>query len=138
MLNSKNYVVRKKYKFSAEENTKLLNDEKFILQGEKNGEIKIYNIDNFELIKTYISNKINSFNDIYTFENKIFFSNEYQPVDEINHHLIKKWKYDEENNEIICYGYIKVKIGFEYILKLKNENDFYLFIYAGSFEIIKI
>ena len=67
LLNSKNYIVRKKYKFSAEENTKLLNDEKFILQGEKNGEIKIYNIDNFELIKTYISNKINSFNDIYTF-----------------------------------------------------------------------
>ena len=138
LLNNENYAIKQKYKFSAEENMILLNDEKFLVQGESNGEIKIYNTDNFELVKTYVSNKINSFLDIFVFEEKIFFSIEYQPVDDISNYIIKKWKYDEEKNEIICYGYHNVNIFLEYILKLKNEKDLYLFIYPGSFEIIKI
>ena len=52
---------------------KILKNEKFLVQGEKNGEIKIYNLDNFKLVKSYVSNKINQFNNIYTpLNNNIF------------------------------------------------------------------
>ena len=141
LLNNKNYAVVKKYNFHVENNMKILKNEKFFVQGEKNGEIKIYNLDNFELVKSYVSNKINQFNDIYKpLNNNIFFTKECQPVDEISEYYIKKYKYDEEKNEIICVGYFSLIVlnsGLNEILDYNDEENLYLLIYSDSFELIK-
>lgn len=138
LLNNKNYKCKQNAEFSVENNMKILCKEQFLVQGEKNGEIKIYNINNFSLLKSYVSNKINKIYDIFIVDKKIFFTLEYPTVDERYEATIKKWEYDEEKNEIICYGYFNTRWPMNQILKIKNESDLYLFVYKGSFEIIKI
>ena len=141
LLNAKNYGVIKKYNFHIENNMKIIKNEKFLVQGEKNGEIKIYNLDNFKLVKSYVSNKINEFNNIYTpLNNNIFFTKECQPIDEISEYYIKKYKYDEEKNEIICIGYFSLIVlnsGLIEILDYNDEENLYFLIYSDAFELIK-
>ena len=141
LLNPNNLGIIKKYNFHVENNMKIFKNEKFLVQGEKNGEIKIYNLDNFELVKSYVSNKINRFYNIYNpLNNNIFFTMEYQPIDEISEYYIKKYKYDEEKNEIICVGYfnlIVLKSDLKEILDYNDEENSYFLAFSNHFELIK-
>lgn len=136
VVNSNNFGVKKEFKFDINFNMKLLNDEYFI-QSEQ-GEIKLYKLDNFELIKSITSNHLNNILRTFVVDKNLFFTFEDQKENiQKGEVFIKKWKFNEEEKNIICLGQLKINNYLYNIEKIKGSENTYLFLYFGNFKIIQ-
>ena len=137
VVNSNNFNVKKEYKFDINFNMKLLNDE-YSIQSE-HGEIKLYKLDNFELIKSITSNHSNNILKIFVVDKNLFFTFEGQKADILKGELfVKKWQFNEEEKDIICLGKLKIDNLLYNIEKIKGSENIYLFLFTGNFKIIQI
>ena len=142
IVNSKNIKVKKEFKFNINENIRILND-KYFIQIRKGKEINIFNLENFQLIKSSLSNELDTIQNIYASTNNIFFTLEkhFLEYSEDDNYFIKKWEFNEEKNEIIYLGYIKINEKTKILNKIKRINDkdnIYIIEYDLGFVIIKM
>ena len=139
ILNANNFLLKKSVSFDinrfAEYSNKtlfVLNDKYilFLCLDEDDKSIILYNLTDFKQISKY-KLKIDLYNILYI-EKNIFFSQ--------SESFIKKYKYDENKNEIICLGNIKLKHCFVNVNFGKINNEYYLFYhgFCSYFEIQKI
>ena len=136
-FNNKSLKVVKNVKFNIYDNMKMINDEYFI-QGGKEGQIYLYKLDCFELIKIIISNKIYDIINIFVFEKNIIFTYEIQPKEYSGSNYLKKWEFNEQEKDIKCVGHLHLDDIYLYQMKkIKNENDIFLFHYYDGFRLIE-
>lgn len=138
VINSNNYRTKKTFKFNIYE-MKLINDKFFIEAGEKN-ELNLYSLDDFQLVKTFLTNKLNEISRIYTFENCFILTFESFELEFSSEEYIKIWKFNEEKNDIISLGHFKLdkEINIQDIIKIKGKEDLYLMKLYTGYRIIKI
>lgn len=138
VINSNNYRTKKIIKFNIEE-MKVLNDKYFIQPGEKN-ELNLYSLDDFQLVKTFLTNKLNEIATIYIFENLIMTYEFIELEFSSEECFIKIWNYDEEKNEIISLGHFKLDKDIEIkdVIKMKGKEDLFLMKFLEGYRITKI
>ena len=138
VVNSKTIRSKKDVEFKIYSNMKLLND-KYFIQGDEEGQIYLYNLDTFQLIKTFYSNKYNDINNIDVYDNMIF-TYETQRLECLNdENFVKKWEFIEEEKEIKCLGYFEMDNNYiTKIVKVNNKKDICLLEFSNGFRFIKI
>ena len=138
VVNSKNIRIKKDFVFNFYDNMKLLND-KYFIQGDEEGQIYLYNLHNFKLIKTFYSNKLNDIINIYVYNN-IIFTYETQRFEFLSdENFVKKWEFNKEEKEIKCLGYFHMDDNYiTKIIKVKDKKDIYLLKFSKGFRFIKI
>ena len=138
IINSNNYRTKKIFKFNIYQ-MKLLNDKFFIEAGEKNA-LNLYSLDNFQIVKKFLTSKLKEITRIYTFENYYILTLEDIKLEFSEECFIKIWKFDEEKNEIISQGHFKLDedIDIEDIIKMKGKKDLFLMKTPEGYRIIKI
>jgi len=138
VINSNNYKAKKTFIFNIYQ-MKLLNDKFFIEAGEKN-ELNLYSLDNFQLVKTFLTSKLKEITRIYTFENNYILTFEDIELEFSEECFINIWKFDEEKIDIISLGHFKLDkdINIEDIIKIKGKDDLFLMKTSERYRIIKI
>ena len=137
IFNANNFRLKKSVPFDfksfAEYSNKtlfVLNDKYilFLCLDKDDKSIIVYNLTDFKQISKY-NLKIDLYNILYIEKNIFFSQSEY---------FIKKYKYDENKNEIICLGNIELKHCFCTFGKINHE--YYIFYYElyEYFEVQKI
>ena len=138
IINSNNYRTKKIFKFNIYQ-MKLLNDKFFIEAGEKNA-LNLYSLDNFQIVKKFLTSKLKEITRIYTFENYYILTLEDIKLEFSEQCFLKIWKFDEDKNEIISQGHFKLDedIDIEDIIKMKGKKDLFLMKTPEGYRIIKI
>ena len=137
VINSNNYRTKKTFKFKIYQ-MKILNDKFFIETREKN-KLNLYSLDNFQLVKTFLTSKQKEITRIYTFEYYIFTVEDIE-LEFSEQCFLKIWKFDEVKNEIISQGHFKLDedIDIRDIIKMKGKDDLFLMKTQEGYRIIKM
>ena len=125
IVNSNNFKIKKHFDFnlfSMHSTICLINDNYFLLSeynSQKEEKLFLYNLDNFEKVKTFNSKNENI--EIFPIKENFFFTSELEGNNEKST-IIKIWKFDEKNKDIILLESFNFTKFSQKIIS--GENDF--------------